>query len=685
MAGRIYIKNHTFTIDEVYGLRNGGGGFNDIDNSSLLRVNNLNNGGINCIITDGKASDGGLRLRVSDNTIAENATTRGDNTGLITFPIGFIPDGSTTVINRPAQMKVKDFADTGYVRINVVSGELQTSDLSGGEIIQHYWRVRHDSFDNVPNVALRFYYRNQAGQTGRDLPSGTINQTDYVPGYVLDGGTYDRYFESDPDEDKTDIATSTYTNNGQGDTRIITFNGISIGGEFSQAGFAGFPLTAANYTAGEKARFVGAPEIYYTRLQDSDNWYNGYWQDNNNWSLVPHDGATNNSARPAAGAYPEAGDIAVIGYGGGSGFTSNKHSININNNNTVDVAEIRFDNPVSNDSRLVVRRSATLTFGKVSGTGGTFMQRFRNTDTPTITGDFGEFNSSNTFTYAYYLDADGTYNITPPTTVFPNLRVEGGSNRIAIFQEDITVNNNFTIDGRTTVRTSNGADGDILVKETIRIGGYRGGTFEFNDAQERTVEVGAISLRCDGDCGGRTSNIRIANSNQNSLNHRLIVNGDINQSQDGDFDLVGGTGGTADNKVVLELAGLGDHSYTQTAGNDPSFYQIVMNKGSDTTNAFTFPINFSIPTATATFQPVEVLNGTLILDNASIDITLADGGNSFSLPNTDNTKASSGSGGLELRQGVARINGDDTGIVLDGLLRISGGELRYGRCYEQWQ
>ena len=683
--GRIYVKNHTLTVDEIWNIDNGDRNFfnKDLANSSIIKVNNEGIVDNLLVFTDGKASDGGLRLKIRSNTVAEDQTSRLNNTSPITFPVGFTPDGGTTFISRPAQMKVKDFVDDGYVQINVVSGELQTSDLAGGEILQHYWRVRHDGFTTLPTVAYRFYYRgSDTVEPGRDRPFLYANsdEDNYVPGYVLDGGTYERHFESDPAEDKTDIFTSTAPSGNQNAdennrTRIITFNGASVGGEFTQSGFVGFPLVNANFTAGVATRFVGAPQIYYTRLVDGSSWYDKAWRDGNNWSFIPHDGTNNNNARPVAGSYPEAGDIAVIGYGGYNGSGTVKHSININNGDIVNVAEIRFENPHNNDSRVVARRDVNLTFGKITGTGGTFMQRLRDNDNPVIAGDFGEFYSKSTFTYAYYLDADGMYTLSPPTAILPNLRVEGRDNRIATFQEDITVNNDFIIDGNGIVRTSDGTEGDILVLGQLVLGGYQGGYLEFSDGQARTIEVGGIEVKCTNNCDGATGGITVANTLSNSLHHRLIVNGNMAQNLAGDINLVGGAEGPTDNKVILELSGAGDHRYTQSAGGIPSLYQVVMNKGSDTTSTFTFPISFNIPVATASFQPVEVLNGTLILDNPGIDITLADGGTNFYLPHTPNSEASSGSGGLEIRQGVTRIQGDNTGMILDGPLRISGGEF----------
>lgn len=667
LNGRIYTRNFTLTVDEIWNWNNGGGVFfdNNVASSSLLRVTNTGFTGNICVFSDGKASDGGLRVRVSGNTLAEDATTRINNTGPMTFPVGFTLDGGTTVYYRPAQLKVKNFTDDGYVQIRVVSGELTTTAITGGEILRHYWRVTHDGFATLPTVALRLYYRNRTDGNIVDLQTGNTQQANYVPGYVVDNLPYTRTFESDPVADVTDLQNGPNTN-----TRHIVFNGSSTNAEFTQAGFVGFTLTNGNYTTGESTRFVGAPTVYYSRLSDGSSWYDRFWEDGNNWSTVPHDGAANNAARPAAGTWPQAGDIAVIGYGGFTGGISPTHSMNIANGNNIQVAEILYENPLGNGSRLVVNRTSTLTFGKIGGTGGTFMERPNSpAEAAIISGDFGDFYSSNTFTYAYFLNGNGTYTINPPTTVFPNLRIEGGNNsRIAIFNNDIQVNNNLTVDGNTILRTGTG---NFVVEQECRIGGYLGGTLQFGTNTAVTFEVGGLRLRGSAD----NSNVQVLNTTPNGLNHRLIVNGNIIQERPGVLDLFNGNGAT-DNNAVLELSGEGIHAYSWTSGSVPELYRLLVNKGSSITSSFSFDFPFTLngPTNQVN-KAVEIVNGSLILNDPTIDIILASGGGNFLLPNLADPQASSGSGGLIMTRGIARVTGANTGIILDGLLRINGGEL----------
>ncbi|SMO94053.1 hypothetical protein SAMN06265379_1221, partial [Saccharicrinis carchari] len=668
LRGVIYSKNHLLKVDYLWDIADNI--FEDIDNSSLLKVGDSGITGDNLIYTDGKASDGGLAIKVVQNSLNENRGRRRNNLSPITFPIGYTTDGGTTVYFRPAQVNVAGFNDDGYVRIRPVSGELQTSNLTGGEILQQYWKVSYSDFTTVPSqMAYRFYYRNQTGVGVVDLPTGASNEVDYVPGFVLDGGSYTRNYESSPSEDVNDIYNSPFEAN----TRLLVFNGTSSAGEFENGTYNGFEGVDASYTAGVSTRFEGTPDVYYSRLS-SFNWYGRYWEDGDNWSTVPHDGASNNTARPPAGTWPKVGDIAVIGYGGGTDATLTHHSITIRNNKNIEVAEIKFENPNNNSSRLVLTRNASIKFGLMGGTGGMFMQRLNAGDTPTIDGDFGEFYNKNNFTYAYFLNSNGTYNITPAASVFPNLRVEGGnSNRIAIFHEDIQVNNTLTVDGNTTLRTSNGANGDIRVLGELRVGGYLGGNFQFNNGAERSVEVGGIRFQ-----GSGTSNITVRNNAKNGITHRLKVNGNIIQNRPGVFNLFNGNGAT-DNNATLELAGDGDHNYSKTSGSDASFYRLVVNKGTSTVSSFTFSPNFNLNGATSGAgikKALELQNGMLILDNANLNLNLTTGNDDFFIPQT---------AGLEVRQGVVKANGN-SGVLLDGQLTVSGGtvDMSGGNNYIQY-
>lgn len=679
MNGRIYVKNHTLTVDDMWNINNGGGAYfnNDEANSSIIRVNNEGITANILVFTDGKASDGGLRLKVGANTVAEDLTSRVNNNGPITFPVGFTLDGGTTFISRPAQMKVKDFADSGYVQINVVSGELQTTDLSGGEVLQHYWRVRHTDFSTLPTVAFRFYYRgSNTVEIGRDRPELYADSDEdlYVPGYVLSESPFTRSFESDPTEDLTDIFTSTAPTTNQNAsennrTRLITFNGPSTNAEFDQSDFAGFTLANANFTAGVAGRFVGAPDVYYTTSTGIGNWNN-----QSKWSL------TDNGVDDGNTGYPQVGDVAVI-----KSYGNSNQNAWVYGNNDISVAELRFDNTLGGWSpRLwMTDRTANLDLGPVSGAGTIYLE-VTQTQIPSFVGstDLGEFSSNAESVFNFKVDADNqTVDMPLNIPEYPNLRIEAGDggndddNRILQTSMPVTVNGYVRMDRSSRFRINH----DVTVMGDVRITWQANRTtLELGDDREVTLDIkGNLQLE-DGD-GNDNSRFLVKNDNQNSYEHTVKVEGDIIienvSSGSSALDLYNGV--APNNNAILELTGNGNNVFTNASSITPDFYKVIMNKENGVSTSFSFENSFNVPLPSDIgSQPLEILNGLLILDNSSIDITLTEESTgNFFLPNTNNADASSGSGGLEIRQGVAHIDGDNTGIILDGLLRISGGEL----------
>jgi hypothetical protein len=611
--GRIYIGPHNLKIDEL---------FMDLSPGETVGGNPSVQ---DMIITDGNPSDGGLTLFMPAGGSKLSGADHYDANDL-GFPLGV---GTTGVepTSKFTEVRIRHMvpsSEDGY--ITVVPVNKPNSKMNGGtnDALQYYWTLKHDYALDTPTVRIRGWYHST------DING---NENNYVPGRVIR--------TSVRDIPSGDVNTTAHR------VRFMDVN-----------------PWPGDYTAGITSKFAGAVTVYYSRLPNGSSWYNRYWEDGNNWSLVPHDNATNNDAREAAGTWPQTGDIAVIGYGGYDGSGTTFHSINIANGDDIDVAEIIFNNPFTNSNRLVIHRNASLSFGLIGGTGGTFMQRLRPADIQNISGDFGGFYSKNAFTYAYFLDANGTYNINPPTLIFPNLRVEGGNNnRIAVFQEDILVNNNFVVDGNTVVRTNNGANGDIDVRGQLYIGGYLGGNFEFNDGAARTVKVGGLWFRGSSE----TSNVTVRNNNQNGLEHTLVVNGNIVQERPGDFILFNGNG-INDNNAVLELSGDGNHLYNQTNGNTPSFYRMVVNKGNNQENSFTFPNFFTLngPTDGAgVLKALELQNGSLVLNSAALNINLSTGDDDFRIPS---------SSALVIQLGQVNVSGG-SGILLDGKLELNNGTI----------
>jgi hypothetical protein len=112
------------------------------------------------------------------------------------------------------------------------------------------------------------------------------------------------------------------------------------------------------------------------------------------------------------------------------------------------------------------------------------------------------------------------------------------------------------------------------------------------------------------------------------------------------------------------------NGYTRTAGAVLDAYRIIMNKGSDTSSDYSMNSTYTLSgTTNGASKALEIQNG-LFIHNTSSSITLSSGGSDFSIPET---------GGIELANGTMTITGTAAnGILLDGLLRISGGTLTLG-------
>lgn len=705
MRGYLYLKGFNLQIDEMWNLDNdrnptddGAGDYYFVDNdaSSLLNVfpeTRHNNGGTRAgqimFFTDGNKSDGGLTLKVTGNTQAETDVTRLGNTGPLTFPVGYvlgnpaspIPN-NTPIYNRPAQVKVKNFVSEGYITIKPVSGELKTTELTGGEILQTYWAVSHTfPTGNEPDVALRFFYYNQSGVAGVDLPAGAVNEANYVPGYVLDQGDYARVYESDANttngiadgpNDVTDVDEST-------DIRSITFNGPDVNGEFTQAGFTGFTLVNANYTAGEPTRFIGNPTIYYSRAVDG-TWFE--WQETNHWSTDP----INKHIGPPAGSFPGVGDIVVVGseyvnsLTGGTYFKTGdgRHQIRIDGTvGDVEISQAEFDSQaggvalnVLDLSRIRVGAGITFTAGTITGKGEIVQDVGPNpVNYGTIVADIGDFAKDPDNGWFFWVQANGT-TVVNDFDAYPTFRTFGGTgtigDRLFQFGKPVTAQN-MLIDNRITFQVAN----NLTIDKEVRLGGNGSGVIEFIDnGSNLTLECNNVVMLA----ATSTEDNRISVENAGTDIHTFKINGDITLSEGNAFDL-----SSAGSNVILELAGnSGNNSVTDnTAGITMDLYKIQMNKGSDVSSSFLMPEAFTITAPSVSgVQPIEILNGKLILDNPAIDVMLTDASTgNFLLPNTLSTEATSGSGSLELRQGTARIEGDNTGIILDGALVISGGTL----------
>jgi hypothetical protein len=680
----------------------------------------------------GNASDGGLSVKLprlltlyesSTPTFPDAAYTKEFNVvdrvqyyedgqeyntpDRIWFPIGTGAGGSDKYT--PAVMYLVDdaavtYSGDEYITVRLVNKELQTTDLSGGDILSYYWNVDHEGFDDgLPEVSWIFQYDDS------DINGGT--EANYVPGKVLDYGTYTR----SNDGDVTGVKDAGAAGNngdilGTNPNNIIVFNGITGANDDIDSGTGdaifyqgiidsqwstqfpgtGFTLENANYTAGEAPRFIGSPQLYYSA--DRTTVYSGRdWDDPTTWSTVGHYSTVNN------GTYPQVGDIVYIGFSPnrpdhlGNQWRGHQVLANID----VEIAEVILNGdsvqnsggtwtPIGDTDAWVPQLLAAsdrgiLKYGKVSGRGtvGTLIDcttcdpdpNVSVTESPDYDADFGEFSSNpiNTFQFDLVGLPDNVF-VKIPTSFpdeYPRIDVKGsgsGDDCGIVFQEDIILSGNLNLREANYVRFNDGVEGDIEVEGDITFSGSKRSYIQFNTSGNPHI----LTVRGSILMNNNVSGLVVLNSSPSSLIHTLKVGGNITQNSGNFIDLSAGTG-VSDNQVILELIDEFDAEYT-AADNFMDLYRIIMNKGTDQSYSFGFNSNFSLSGPTSGVgvdKAVELLNGTLILNNSSINIDLTTGDDNFYIPST---------AGLEISQGLANANGS-SGILLDGLLRISGGSL----------
>lgn len=702
VKGLIYLKGYNLKVDNLWNLPTGI--FENSTLSSYLKILNSGYSGLSMIYTDGKASDGGLTLKVTANSQNENESNILNNFGPITYPIGFTPNGGTTLYFRPAQMVVKNYSDDGYVTIRPVSGFLQTTNQSGGEVLQHYWRVSHSGFSTKPTVSYRFYYRNQKGIANVDLVTGANKENLYVPGKVFDESPYTRLYETANDIIKNFGASN--------NSRFITVNGSSTGGLFTSSS-TGITLENANYTAGEQNRFTGSVLIYYSR--DAADW--GMWNHPDHWTrsdilnsaLAPHD-----SRQPASTTVPGAGDVAVIGWipwtdTNRPGKQGQPHSMWVTD--TRQVAEVVFTkmtdasgNPVPRVYRSNFQFRPTLTINGIDNYDGTttgdtwgnirgynewhdngaltaklvkgeglFWNRQSDPDyTKMDIGDFARQDSS----YVIYenFSNNRVINRTPP--LFPNLYISndnwGANDRDFTFANNLATTGNIELLGNVNLVLPTGATGNITVGRNLVMfdSGQTNGGAEIaygNSGTPRRVTVKGDLLIKTNNSG---INVRNPNATAPLVDHELHVEGNIIQGTPS----LRPTGlnlwsGANNDRVTLYLDGPNNMTYTLNNGTAPNLYRLVVNKGSSSATTALFNNDYILngPTSGAgVAKALELRNGTFITNNPTARVlNLSTGNDYFEIPST---------AGLDVRGGTVRVSGN-SGIALDGKLTISGGTL----------
>ncbi len=598
------------------------------------------------IYSDANASDGGLELYIPAGTA--------DGT-IFNFPLG---TKTTTTRYTPANVTVSNVSDDGYIQIRPVDGELKTTDLSGGDLLDYYWRVGYSNFTTLPTVIYDFYY---------DESDVIGNESHYVPGKVLDENPYTR--ASDGNSSGVDD-----TNN------IINFDD----------GGSGFTLEKANYTAGRNGRFNGNVTIYYSR--GLHNAATASWTDRNNWTTAPNSSYDKHDSRqPAASSYPQAGDVAVIGwvpYGDPNYTNGYPHGIEVAT--TVDFAVLEFsqmldasNNPTERKysynfqfrPTVCINPGGVMNGDIITGEGMFWCRSAGGTqvDPDFSTIDIGDFVSQDSAYIAYESTSNSYVYDNIPAKV-PNLLISGNgwgaTDRDFNISTDIEVMQDFELLGDVNLVLSSGSTGDVIVHDDMRIfrsdanGNDSGGDGEivFPNSTSRSIEIyGNLELI------NAHAKIDVRSPNSTVNEHTLTVHGNISQdnTSGGGLQLYSAPN---EDYIKLILKGEGTNNYSVSSGAIANLYNVQIDKGTDQTSSFTFSSDFDLngPTSgVGVDKALELQNGTLILDDSSIDIDLTTGDDDFEIPST---------AALEVKQGTVNASGG-SGISLDGKLKVSGGTV----------
>ncbi len=680
VKGLIYLKGYNLKVDNLWNMEPGI--FQNIPTTSYLSVLNSGRSGSSMIYTDGKASDGGLTLRIAANSQTENENNILNNFGPLTFPLGFTPNSGTTLYFRPAQMVINNYSSPGYITIRPVMGALPTTSQTGGEVLQHYWRVSHSGFTTLPTVAYRFYYRRQIGVANVDLSTFT-NETNYVPGKVLDEIPYTRQYENGNDIFRGFIDAN---------SRAITINGTSVNALFSPSS-AGITLENANYSAGVTNRFTGSVLIYYSRdyAQEArwniaDSWTRS---DILNTTYEPHD-----SRQPAATTVPGEGDVAVIGWIPWSdmnrvaGLRGQPHGIWVTD--TRQVAEVVFTkmtdaggNPVPRAYRSSFQFRPTLAINGRDGDNGILRAKLvkgeglfwnRGSDPDYTIMDIGDFARQDS-SYVIYENFINGRVISNTPALLPNIYIAndnwGANNHDFTFANDINTTGNVELIGNVNLLLPNGVTGNINAGRNLlmfEVGTSGGGAqIDFrNSGTARKVTVHGDMLIRNGNA---TVGVRDAATTGTVLDHELHIYGNIIQTSAGSV-LNLAQSQNIRQRINLYLDGSDNMTYNRTNGTIPNLYRLIINKGNSLATSAQFNATFNLngPTSGAGLPKALELQNGLFIVNEDVSINLTTGNDHFAIPSTS---------GLEMRLGTANANGG-SGIALDGLLLLSGGNVNMG-------
>jgi len=572
------------------------------------------------IQTAGNFSDPGLVLPLSLTGSYTNET-------VLSFPIG---SGSNYT---PARVVINGSPGTvsGTVTINGVNSA-HPNLQSGKSSVPYYWRVRSSSgLTSATTSTVKFEF---------DWPTNITNG--WSDAYLEDGQT-----------------TWVYNVNTLTDSPTLEFDGVGfIDGDF---------------TVGEDNATFSEPRILYARK-------NGAWHDPTTWSL-----SEGGAALTLVSELPTAGDVVIVG------TTSTNYAVAVWDDHP-NYAPIEI-------ARLVILRYGSGESSLVSfdaGAGDHNLGIVTNQDPNSVSsttdqaskiiiagptlpaGDFGEFVTAPNTVWTYSRRFPGSFantgisdeqvsSFTMGNTVteYPVLQFEYSADNSGFIEfpdVDITVNGDIRMfkENQELRLNSSATGGDVTVGGDIQ---FNTGGVNYSVIFPAGNNARTLTVQGDIDFLGESGGYYVENA-AGTAEHRIRLQGNVvSPTNDSEFILYRVAGQPV---VNFEFYGTGNSSWTSMNTN-PVLNQLIINKGTDISTTVTLNEDIGLnATTNGSTKALEMQSGTLILNNGSLNIPLTTGGDDFILP--------SGTG-IEVTNGTLSVSGDDTGIALEGTLRVNGGTV----------
>ncbi|NME68801.1 T9SS type A sorting domain-containing protein [Flammeovirga aprica] len=610
------------------------------------------------LVGAGNYTDGGLTYLITAN-------------GSYYYPLA--SDFDTPVADSykytPATITVSDkpTAD-GYLQLATNNGSVATLTTDGteDEIINYWWKTTNYGYSaDIPNIAGVFKYHSE------DLDAANDDEANFVPARVqIEVSNKQRETlgtTSDVDTDGDDATETDFT---------ITTSAV--------------PAYNSLFTAGAASKFTGELTIYYSFWGTAEDNMNAEtvsvsrdanWNDSPRWTTNPDWKNTGNPFDKQG--TPGAGDIIIVGHGQyGNPSETRGHRVVITSAQSAAVIRFDSDEGASLEKADLARvrlSSGSLTVDVVENIGSLRIHKGTTLNSQDLNDFLSEARSE------IMIQSNNSDMEIPEFPKYPSVRLWGGGS----FDNEFTFASgvaqpvefkSLMVDGATLI-----LDKTINVENNINVGGFREAAIEINSSSAITVTTDNLNLENTISSNSSASN-KFLVTGTDDVEHKLIVNGDITIPEiNGGESNAGGIEfsllkSTTENRVTLELQGTGsgvfDNFYTDDVTNTltPDLYKIVMNKGDNQDSTFTFKTNFTLPSVT-TEELITLSNGTLVLDNADIDIT------PYAVAGSDWVMSSNS--GLYLKQGTVKVIGDDANFLLGGKLTVAGGNFEIANAGQE--